>query len=146
VEPVTVHDVVRVLLRQAVAQDLEALAAVARTRNDERAVDGIAPLILLARHEPRRLGLLGVHDHGEAEHGRLRVRDLRARERAVRAAEDAVVMLDPDVIGRTAALREPVHVLATALESLLGRRVLGAESLAVAIPRLAAVARKPNAA
>src|SRR5688572_22964884 len=90
VEPVTVDDVVGMFLRQPFGEHLEALAAVARARDDERAVDGIAPLIFLSGHEPRGSGLFGMHDDGEPEHRRLRVRDLRARDAAVRAAEDTV--------------------------------------------------------
>ncbi len=76
-----------------------------------------------------------MHDDGEAEHRRLRVRDFRAREPAVGAAEDAVVVLDPDVIRRRRALHDAMRVLAAALVRLIGRRVLGAHALALAVPR-----------
>ena len=41
--------------------------AVARARDDERAVDRIALLVLHAGHEPRRVRVLRVHGHREAE-------------------------------------------------------------------------------
>ena len=87
-----------------------------------------------------------MHDDGEAEDRRLRVRDLRARQSAVGAAEDAVVMLDPDVVRRRGALREAMRVLAAALVRLIGRRVVGAHALAFAVPRFAAVGAEPESA
>ena len=55
-----------------------------------------------------------MHDNGETEDRRLRMSDFRARQSAVGAAEDAVVMLDPDVVGSRGALREAVRVLVRA--------------------------------
>src|SRR5262245_721838 len=146
VEPVTVDDVVGVFLRQTFGENLEALAAVARARDDERAVDGIAPLVLLARDEPCGSGLLGMHDDGEAEHRWLRLLDFRAREPAVRATEDAVVMLNPNVVGLRRALHDAMRVLRAALVRLVGRSVIGAHALALAVPRVAAVVGEPETA
>ena len=48
--------------------------------------------------------------------------------------------------GRRGALREAVRVLPAPLVGLIGRRVVGAQALAFAVPRFAAVGAEPEAA
>ena len=71
------NDVISVRLRQALGEDIEAFAAVARTRHDQLALARDALLILDFRDEPRRIRLARMHDDREAERRWLHARDLR---------------------------------------------------------------------
>jgi len=64
---VAINDVISVRLRQAFGEDIEAFAAVARTRHDQLALARDALLILDFRDEPRRIRLARMHDDREAE-------------------------------------------------------------------------------
>src|SRR5690349_10020077 len=71
-ETVPVDEVVGVLLRQAVAQDGERFAAIARACYHQLRLERHAPLVLVRGHEPRRIGIARMHRDSETE---LRRRD-----------------------------------------------------------------------
>ena len=86
-------------------------AAVARARDHDLAVDGNALLVLDRGDEPGGVGLVRMHDDGEAERRRPRLLDLHPRLAAVVGAEDAVVVLHPQPVGSGAALHQAMRVL-----------------------------------
>jgi hypothetical protein len=95
------HQIVGVVLRQALRQYLEAAAAVAGACDDDLAVDRNAPFVLDRRNEPRGVGIVRIGGDGKAEFRRTDRRQLMPSGTAILRAEDAVVVLAPDDLGRT---------------------------------------------
>src|SRR6516165_4443785 len=75
-ERMAVDDIVGMCLRQALGQDVEAFAAVARARDHEPALAWNALLILDLGDEPCRVGLARMHDHRKAERRWCNIGDL----------------------------------------------------------------------
>src|SRR6202043_1568997 len=94
-ERMPVHDIISVRLGETLGEDLEALAAVAGARDRELALARDAFLVLDLGHEPGRIRLARVHDHGKAERRRLDPGDLAERFSLVGGDKNSVVMLHP---------------------------------------------------
>src|SRR6516162_2652357 len=90
-----VDDIVGMLLREALAQHVEALAAVARARDHELALARDAFLVLDLGDEPGGIRLARMHDHGESERRWLDPGNLGERPSFVGRDENAVVVLYP---------------------------------------------------
>src|SRR4029079_9198989 len=105
------HEIVGVTLRQAAAQNVEALAAIPGARNDNRGVHQNAPLVLYRRHEPRRIGIARMRRDGKAEFRWPDRRDLMPVMAAILGAKDTVMVLAPHDLRIGGAAREAVNVL-----------------------------------
>src|SRR5262249_34152535 len=103
-ESMAIHDIVGVRLRQALGEDIEGFAAVARSRHGQLALARNAFLILDFRDKPRRVGLPRMHDDREAERRRLDAGDLRKRLALVGGDENAVAVLHPLALRRRRTL------------------------------------------
>ena len=141
-----INEVVATALRQAHAQAVEAAAAVVRSVDHQRAVDRHAPLVGHARNEPRGLRIARVRGHGEAEARQRHAGELLPRRRIVRRTPDAVVMLDPEHVGRGRTANHTMRVLHVRVVGLLGRHVRGLHAPGLRRPRRAIVAGDPDAA
>src|SRR5262245_57940066 len=73
---VAVDHVIGMRLRQPLAQDVKALAAIAGARDHQLALARDALLVLDLRHEPRGIRIARMHCDGEAEGRRLDSGDL----------------------------------------------------------------------
>ena len=104
---------------------LDAAPAVARARHDQRAIDGDAALVLHRRDEPGGVGIPGMDGDREAELRRPQRGDLVPRRRPVGGAEDAVVVLAPQRVGRGGAAHDEVRILHQRIQAAVGRHVLG---------------------
>ena len=87
-----------------------------------------------------------MHHHREAEDRGLHVLDLGPGHGVVRAAEDAVVVLDPPHMGRGGALHHAVGILGFWRLHQLRRRVVGSHALGVGAPGHSAIRGDPHAA
>src|SRR5579883_1824909 len=145
IEGVAPDEVIGVVLRQAVAQHLEAAAAVARARDDDLAVHRNAALVLHRRDEPGRLGVARMGGDGEAEFRGPDRRHLAPIGAAILRAEDAVVMLTPEDVGMGGAAGEAMDVLGDRLLAQLRRHVFGTHAAVDDAPGGAAIAARPDA-
>src|SRR5262249_6966298 len=99
VESVAIDDVVRVRLRQTLAERLPCRAAVVRARGEERAAHGHALVVGLRGDDPRRASVALVDGDREAEvHRDVALAHALPRARAVLAHEHAAVVLLPNEI------------------------------------------------
>src|SRR5262245_24053608 len=139
-----VHDIVCVRLRQALGEDIEGFAAVARARHNQLALARDAFLILDFRDKPRGVGLPRMHDDREAKCRRLDAGDLRKRPALVRGDENAVVVLHPHALRRRRTLRKTMDILGDGVVGLLGGSVFGPHAFAAQAPAGAAVLGEPD--
>src|SRR6185295_17654596 len=121
IQTMAVDQVVGVLLRQALPQRLECLAAVAGPIDHNAAIGRAAFLVLECRHEPRGVRSLRMDGHGKSEHRRFYIRDLRPRRGAVCGLEYAIVMLNPEHLRISGTLHQAMYILPEWIALLFGR-------------------------
>src|ERR1700758_3709967 len=143
-ERMAIHDIVCVRLRQALGQDIEGFAAVARARHDQLALARDALLILDFRDKPRGIGLPRMHHDRETERRWLDAGDLRERLALVGGDENAVVVLHPHALGRRRTLRETMDVLGNGVVGLSRGSVFGPHTFAAQGPAGAPVLGEPD--
>ena len=122
------------------------MATVGRLVDDQATVDGDADFVLDGRDEPGGGGVLRMGRHRKTEGRRLDVGQFMPLVTTVSRVKNAVVVLDPLVIGFGSAYGQAMRVLDGRLERLVGRHVLGTHALARASPSRASVVGLPDAA
>src|SRR5690348_6822769 len=132
-------------LWQALAQHVEAPAAVTRARHHHFTVNRHALLVLDRRHEPSRVLVARMRGDGEAELRGLDRRDFAPAEAGILRTEDAVVVLAPDGVWMRSAAREPMDVHGDRIFAAFGWHVFVVHAATVHdAPRFAGVVARPN--
>src|SRR5579871_540148 len=145
-EAVAQHQVVGMTLRQALALDLEAAAAIGRPGDDDRAVHWDAALVLDRGHEPGALRVFGMDGDAETEFGRLDRRHLLPALAGVGRVEDAVVMLGPECRGPRRTLHQAMDILDRGVIAAFGRHEFRVDAFGGRPPAGASILALPDAA